>query len=203
MILVVMTKTLDRHAGLLWRFFSNVAENDSVYRERVRRQPKQIDHCLWVAANSTYGYDAETKSACRSHECRHRYSCIADRGQYSFKATLEYQLGAGHLDAQASLVEVYDYRDEHRCLRNPWLATGNFGYACAAVRIAHNYERYLLAVGGGRSTMCAFDDSFKNLFRDWVGLIAAAAVMRLQQADGFIHRGPSLCRPTFVKKPSD
>src|ERR1017187_1297341 len=180
MILFVVTKTLDRHAGLLWRLFGDVSEHDSVHRKSVWRQPKQIDHCLRVAANSAYGDYPEAGSAGRSHDCRHRDSGVADRGHNPFKTALKDLFASGVLDAQSRLIEIYDYRDEHRCLRNPWLATGNFSYACAALLIAYDNERYLLAVSGGRSTMCGFDDSFKNSLRDWVGLIASATVVRLQ-----------------------
>src|ERR1035438_5129049 len=142
MILFVMTKTLDRHAGLLWGLFGDVSEHDSVHRKSVWRQTKQIDHCLWVAANSAYGDYPEAGSAGRSHDCRHRDSGVADRGQNPFKTALKYLYASGFLDAQACLIEVYDYRDEHRRLRNPWLAASNFGYARSALLIAHDNERY-------------------------------------------------------------
>jgi hypothetical protein len=63
----------------------------------------------------------------------------------------EYLFCAGLLYAQASLVKVYDHRDEHRCLRDPWLADGNLGYARAAVGVADDRQRYLVAVGRSRS----------------------------------------------------
>src|ERR1019366_244661 len=187
MICFHVAEALDGHAGLLGRLFCNIAEHNSVYRKGVWRQLKQIDHCLWVATNSADGDDAETEGACRGHKHRHCDSGITDRSQYPFKAALEYLLGTGLLYAQAGLVEVYNDRDEHRGLRDPWLATGNFSNACSASRIAHNHERYLMAVGGCRTTTCALDDGSKSFLRDRVGLILAAAVMSLQQTNGFIH----------------
>src|ERR1022692_343332 len=97
MMLFLMSEALDRHAGLLRRLLGNIAEHHSVYRESVRWQLKQIDHCLRITANSADGDDAETQGACRSHERRHRDSGIADRSQYPFKAALEYLLGTGLL----------------------------------------------------------------------------------------------------------
>src|ERR1035441_3275104 len=104
MICFLVAEALDDHAGLLGRLFGNIAKHNAVYREGVWRQPKQIDHCLRVAANSANGDDAETESARRSHERRHHDSGIANRSQYRFKAALEYLLGTGLLYAQASLV---------------------------------------------------------------------------------------------------
>src|ERR1039458_9513434 len=52
-------------------------------------------------------------------------SGVADRGHNPFKTALKDLFAPGVLDAQTRLIEIYDYRDEHRCLRNTRRATGS------------------------------------------------------------------------------
>jgi hypothetical protein len=50
----------------LRRLLDDVAKDHSCYGESIQRQPKQIDHSLRIAANSTDWDDAETEGARRS-----------------------------------------------------------------------------------------------------------------------------------------
>src|ERR1035438_6292407 len=187
MILLLMAKVLNRHARLLRSLFGDVAEDDSGYRESIRWKSKQINHPLRVAANSADWDDAETEGARRSHECRHRNSCVAHRGEDRLQAALHYLLGTCLLDPEACFIQVSNHRDKHWSLCDPWLPTGDFCDASTAGRIAYDDKRNLLAVDGSGSTMCGLNDGIKNLHRKSVTLITAAAIMGLQQAYGFIH----------------
>jgi hypothetical protein len=196
-IYFLVAEALDGHARLLLRFFGHVSKRNSVHRKSVWRQLKRIDHCPWITASSANGDNAETECTCRSHKRRHHDSGIANRSQYPFKAALEYLHATGLPYAQASFVEVSDDRNEHRGLRDPWLATGDRGDACAAVVVADDYQRYLVAVRGCRRAARGLDNGFEDLLRDWVGLIAPATVMRLQEANGLIHQGYSFASTDF------
>ena len=96
---------------------------------------RQIDHPLRAAANSADGDDAETEGTRRGHECRHRNSGVAHRGEDRLHAALHDLFGAGFLNAEARFIEVREHRDEYRNLCAPWQAARNCCDTCAAGRL--------------------------------------------------------------------